>query len=141
MCLAGQLGTVVMVFGVIQPLNAVFRPAPGPSITRRMWEFMHWFIGQLALLLGAINVFLGIQVLYEVQGIDRTTYIGLFAGLLCIVVLIKDSVTRRGVENLKQTAQQQSYELGPTFKGNFAPQPISTNLSRKVGHSQAEYDC
>lgn len=65
----GSLGMVVMSLGLLQPLNAFFRPHPskpedsaGMKTKRRGWEILHKGSGYLAVLLGLITVGLGIGI-------------------------------------------------------------------------------
>ena len=61
------LGLAVFIIGCLQPLNACIRPHPAPhgaapAFARRAWEFVHKNTGRSLLILGAANVFLGIQL-------------------------------------------------------------------------------
>lgn len=60
----GGLGLVIMIIGLTQPLNALFRPHPTDengikSKGRFIWEIFHKNAGRLALLLALINITLG----------------------------------------------------------------------------------
>jgi len=61
------LGLVVVLLGTLQPLNAVFRPHPHKDNinksffnARTLWEYMHKGTGYFAVLLGIVNVIIGI---------------------------------------------------------------------------------
>lgn len=60
-----QVGLTVMILGVIQIAVAIFRPNPAnvgqnKSIVRVLWEFSHWWIGRLSLILAVVAIFLGL---------------------------------------------------------------------------------
>jgi hypothetical protein len=61
------LGLVVVLLGALQPLNAVFRPHPHKDNShknlfnaRTLWEYMHKGTGYFAVVLGIVNVVIGI---------------------------------------------------------------------------------
>ncbi|ESO95345.1 hypothetical protein LOTGIDRAFT_232041 [Lottia gigantea] len=59
------IGVVVMVLGILQPINALIRPNKQQpdetkSFRRRFWEFFHHFGGRLALVLALVNISLGV---------------------------------------------------------------------------------
>ena len=54
------IGIFVMVLGMLQPLNAFFRPHPSPmTMHRKMWNILHWTSGWVATALGMINCIVG----------------------------------------------------------------------------------
>jgi len=88
------IGLVVVILGTLQPLNAFFRPhnpAPGePKPTSRfLWEILHKGSGYSAIVLGAVNIVLGI-LLVQAKSYDNAV-IGVsaaFAALGLIPVII-----------------------------------------------------
>eukprot|EP00192_Tetraselmis_astigmatica_P009918 CAMPEP_0117662012 /NCGR_PEP_ID=MMETSP0804-20121206/7835_1 /TAXON_ID=1074897 /ORGANISM="Tetraselmis astigmatica, Strain CCMP880" /LENGTH=823 /DNA_ID=CAMNT_0005468901 /DNA_START=836 /DNA_END=3307 /DNA_ORIENTATION=- len=52
------IGLMVMVVGMLQPLNALFRPHPGEP-NRKYWNILHIGLGRLAVMLGIANCFIG----------------------------------------------------------------------------------
>ncbi|GBG27473.1 Cytochrome b561 and DOMON domain-containing protein At3g61750 [Hondaea fermentalgiana] len=60
------IGVVVMGLGLLQPLNALCRPHKTDPTTglastgRKIWELAHKNMGRLALVLGFVNIFIGI---------------------------------------------------------------------------------
>ncbi|XP_061178641.1 kelch domain-containing protein 10-like [Saccostrea echinata] len=63
----GIIGLVVVILGILQPINAVFRPLlPKPycrkSFRRILWEFIHHFGGTSGILLALANISLGVFV-------------------------------------------------------------------------------
>jgi FtsH-binding integral membrane protein len=62
------LGLAVMVLGSLQMSIAMFRPEPTkkgekPTIWRRLFEFQHWYVGRVALILAVITIFFGLQAI------------------------------------------------------------------------------
>jgi len=88
----GFLGVLTFVLGVLQPLNALVRPA-GPTsktadktVMRMMWEILHKSVGYLALLLGLITILTGSILITEQAGEDAgsvATAVG-----ICMVLLV-----------------------------------------------------
>lgn len=64
----GLLGTIVMILGTLQPINAYFRPhlpeneEETPSRERRMWEIAHKSTGYIAVVAGIVNCFIGMAL-------------------------------------------------------------------------------
>lgn len=64
------LGMITMVIGLLQPLNAIFRPHPpkeGEEATnlRRLWEICHKWLGWTGILLGLITVGMGTTLILD----------------------------------------------------------------------------
>ena len=57
------IGIIVMLIGIQQPINGIFRPhiTPGkkPTIKRLIWSYFHIYAGRIALLLALLNITLG----------------------------------------------------------------------------------
>lgn len=57
------IGIIVMLIGIQQPINGIFRPhiTPGkkPTIRRLIWSYFHIYAGRIALLLALLNITLG----------------------------------------------------------------------------------
>ena len=62
-----QLGWVVMVLGLLQPLNGVRRPKKGAPL-RLVWEAAHKGLGWLAIVLAAPTIALGIRLFDHLSG-------------------------------------------------------------------------
>jgi len=57
------LGTIVVSFCTLQPLNAVIRPHPDPKTRlRHVWEYWHKWGGRAVLVLAIVTAVLGIQL-------------------------------------------------------------------------------
>ena len=59
----GAMGLIVMILGLLQPLNAFFRPHNQPgeekSKHRQYWEYVHKGSGYFAIVLAVPTIFLG----------------------------------------------------------------------------------
>lgn len=55
----GSLGLIVMTLGVLQPINAYFRPHEKGTVKRQRWEYLHKGSGYAAVCLGPITVIIG----------------------------------------------------------------------------------
>jgi hypothetical protein len=104
-----QLGLTVMILGIIQIAVAIFRPNPASvgqnkSIIRVLWEFSHWWIGRLALLLAVATIFLGLNQIQAPMSytIAWAVLVGLSASLIaCLELYRKFAIDR----------PQQAYEF------------------------------
>lgn len=66
--LHGGLGMFVMVLGLMQPINAFFRPHPEPRTTKRIaWEIIHKSSGYIAVVVAVVTICLGTTLLPQVQ--------------------------------------------------------------------------
>ena len=97
-----QLGLVVVVIGSLQPVNAVLRhlscighPSTdgGKSVGRRAWEWGHKGLGYGAVVLGAVNVVVGVvyagQLLYTPSLVNAATALAVVClGLVGIALLV-----------------------------------------------------
>jgi len=85
----GIMGMVTMVMGLLQPLNAFFRPhnpedGENKSSTRLIWEIYHRGAGWATVLLAAGTVFLGTTILPK----NNDSKAFLFAYLGCLAILL-----------------------------------------------------
>jgi hypothetical protein len=58
------LGWGALVLAILQPVNALVRPAPGRGTRRRLWEALHKVTGAAAVALGIWNCHLGLALGY-----------------------------------------------------------------------------
>jgi len=75
----GIIGLIVMVLGLLQPMNAFVRPHPGYEHKwRKEWEMLHKFSGRGAVVLALVNCFLGLDrffaLLPTIGGIGSQAY-------------------------------------------------------------------
>ena len=118
------LGLTVMVFGWVQPFNALIRPhAPKEGEKRSMlrlgWEVLHKGLGYVALILAAVTIFLGLQLGKtfqpfsiengDGQNVDtwRNLYIGLLASVIAVwaAMLAYHFLRKRSLANKKGTSE------------------------------------
>ena len=76
----GWLGLVVMLLGLLQPVNGFLRPGKGAP-RRKLWQLLHKGSGWLALLLAGITIILGC-VKFDLQFGAHFAGTGLTIGLL-----------------------------------------------------------
>jgi len=95
----GKLGISIMFFAFLNPFMGLLmfffkKPAAGEQTTflRGCLELFHHFIGKLAMLLGAFNLFYGVYVLFFVNRCKDgswRTWVGVSAGLLMFWALLE----------------------------------------------------
>merc|ERR1712117_829713 len=109
------IGLLVVVIGTLQPLNAVFRPHP-PSdgeekaLARTIWEWIHKGLGWAAIVLGIVNIVLGMMLLIK-KDYDTTTI--LVAAVIAVVTLTALPVglicscgIKKGIPDLPKSPRQ-----------------------------------
>lgn len=87
-----QVGLTVMVLGIVQIAVAIFRPNPAnvgqnKSIIRVLWEFSHWWIGRLALILAVVAIFLGLTSIRAPIGFTIAWSVIVAISVLAVVCL------------------------------------------------------
>lgn len=121
------LGLTVMVFGWVQPFNALIRPhAPTEgekrSLLRLGWECLHKGLGYLAIILAVVTIFLGLQLgktfppfsdsKGDGQNVDtwRNLYIGLLVSVIAVwaAMLVYHFLRKRSLANKKGTSEHSS---------------------------------
>ena len=113
----GICGMVVMILGILQPLNALIRPhapkADEEKATKRfLWEIWHKTSGYTAVLLAVPTIVLGSKSLPNLE--DQTTVqigygVGCIGGLLVLVAyMFYDKKTFEAVEDKKATAREEA---------------------------------
>jgi len=55
-----QIGIAVIAIGFFQPVNAAFKPRPEAKL-RSVWTFIHVWVGRGVVVLGIVNVYLGMN--------------------------------------------------------------------------------
>ncbi|GMH36265.1 hypothetical protein BSKO_04133 [Bryopsis sp. KO-2023] len=96
-----QVGITAMVFGLIQPLNAVIRPKHGERF-REHWEWMHWTLGRAALILAVWNIFTGLDEYDFLQSVGSKKYhvaFGMWLMALFLAYLSAESRSQRIASN------------------------------------------
>jgi len=90
------IGMVVVAIGTLQPLNAIVRPHPpeggwpegGKPAARTAWEAVHKGLGWLAIILGMVNVILGVLLAQHLDFEAGPWVVGLVIGLIGIVAFV-----------------------------------------------------
>eukprot|EP00755_Sulcionema_specki_P036284 Sspe_Gene.22317::Locus_8464_Transcript_2_3_Confidence_0.333_Length_1630::g.22317::m.22317 len=82
----GAIGLVVTILGILQPVNAYFRPHKGDGTKRVVWEYLHKGAGRLALVLGLVNIVLGVVL------ITAPYPLFIFSTTWCCVVAVAQAV-------------------------------------------------
>ena len=102
------LGLAVFLLGALQALNAVLRPHPAKAGERKpclrvAWEVLHRSSGAALLVLGAVNVFLGL-LLYGTGGGLIAAYAIFIAFLVAVAVWreVVEATARKRVAGLTQ---------------------------------------
>jgi hypothetical protein len=86
------IGVVVMVLGLLQPINAALRPhPPGPgerkTCKRLAFEIIHRYSGRFALVLAAVNMFIGLRYIQAVPALHALYAFWVALVCSCFVVL------------------------------------------------------
>jgi uncharacterized membrane protein len=104
-----QIGLTVMILGIVQIVVAVFRPNPASvgqnkTIIRVLWEYSHWWIGRLALILAVANIFLGLATIKAPKAytIAYAVIVGISAAVIGVLELYRKFAIDR---------PQQAYEF------------------------------
>lgn len=87
----GAIGLVAMILAILQPLNAFFRPhkQKGQPLTRARiaWEYLHRWSGRISVLLGLINISLGMFFILAPRGVYITWFVLLALWVACNVIM------------------------------------------------------
>lgn len=99
----GALGLAVVLLGVLQPVNAAFRPNPHkPGGTRSpacfLWEVIHRIGGYGAVLGGAAAIFLGLARAGAAVGFSIAYGLAILAPLLLLPLLVGRDSEWRGCQ-------------------------------------------
>eukprot|EP00112_Aurelia_sp_Birch-Aquarium-sp1_P010575 Seg2253.7 transcript_id=Seg2253.7/GoldUCD/mRNA.D3Y31 product="Cytochrome b561 DM13 and DOMON domain-containing protein" protein_id=Seg2253.7/GoldUCD/D3Y31 len=100
----GVIGLDVMLAGLYQPLNAIFRPAEPKEgekkkLWRKIWEISHKFTGRTALLLGLINISLGMFLSLASKALWITWFA--YLGIIIIAYVIAEIWIRKKSKKMK----------------------------------------
>ena len=139
--LHGYLGLGVMVLGVLQPVNAYFRPHPPKaddvkSCGRLLWELLHKLSGWVALGFAIVTIFLGFPLYSRASGavmlssgVDQVEQIGyvvygcFLAGLVAWTILtLLRNTSASPSDNRKDPSGVRGVEL---VKGDMGHNPLS----------------
>ena len=89
----GIFGITTMSIGLLQPINAFFRPhlpkeGEKKSFSRKVWGIIHKGSGYMALILAVITIVLGTRLLPEPanQTVFQVVYVAMIVPLICLVL-------------------------------------------------------
>jgi hypothetical protein len=83
------IGIIILVFGALQIKAFLIRPVKTSKI-RRYWNWYHHNIGRAAVILGIVNIFIGLDIANESTGwsVGYGIFLALW-GLSCIILEVK----------------------------------------------------
>lgn len=118
----GTMGVIIMTIGLLQPINAFFRPhkdknAVRQTGARRAWEMLHKGGGYLALMLTVPTLAIGSTLI--MPGDARAFQIALGCGYLALIFVAGACIYSRGQPNTKQSTSG-VYEREPPHETNHA---------------------
>ncbi|KAH7651896.1 Cytochrome b561/ferric reductase transmembrane domain-containing protein [Dioscorea alata] len=82
-----RIGLALYVLIVIQPLVGFFRPQRGVKF-RRMWYFVHWFLGNGVCIVGITNIYIGLHAYHARTSKNVRLWTILFTVEVCIIAFI-----------------------------------------------------
>lgn len=88
------IGLIIMIIGLLQPLNAFIRPHPGEPY-RQIWSLFHKNLGRLALALALINITLGLYMALSSLVVYVLWYIFLSSFIVLYIVFEYTLQTRK----------------------------------------------
>lgn len=82
-----NIGITLFCFGTLQVFALLLRPNKDNKY-RMYWNFYHWGIGYLTIILSVINIFKGFDIL-DPEDKWKNAYIGIIVALGCIAVILE----------------------------------------------------
>eukprot|EP00056_Hartaetosiga_gracilis_P007795 m.112213 g.112213 ORF g.112213 m.112213 type:complete len:838 (+) comp12779_c1_seq2:605-3118(+) len=89
-----NFGIVIMCLTWMQAGFAFVRPKPKATTKRAAWELAHWLLGRVLIVLGILNLLVGVQLLHDVSGEDRRAWFVGFATAFLVVYIIAEFTTK-----------------------------------------------
>ena len=86
MRLHGPLGITIAVMAYCQVVLALIRPKPDAFLIRHYWNNQHFWTGRITVIFAFAQICLGIQLLKEAEGMNRTPWIAVLILLLILVI-------------------------------------------------------
>ncbi|MEW5303909.1 MAG: hypothetical protein WDW36_006556 [Sanguina aurantia] len=114
----GVIGIITFTLTLLQPLNAFLRPAHG-AYWRTPWEWFHKSSGRVAVLLGLVNVSLGVLLVVPPTGV----WIAWFAWLGVLVAIIAILELRHQLFPVAPTPTGKAAQLANINVGPCTPAP------------------
>lgn len=110
----GRVGMAVMILGFTQA-SAFLRPHPGAKF-RHEWEWLHWSVGRVALILGIYNIFTGLDRYDELNMVGNKFHVNYGMWLMSLFVVYLNLEAR--AQRIKGEKMQS--ELNVRLKGGDA---------------------
>jgi len=90
----GILGVVITSLSIAQVLSAIFRPHPptkghSKTLSRKLFELFHWWVGRSLLILAAVQIYSGIQLI----GYPIVLQYGIFVACIVAIVIVGEIVS------------------------------------------------
>ncbi|XP_064603060.1 uncharacterized protein LOC135468627 [Liolophura sinensis] len=133
----GILGLIVMILGILQPINAVLRPHKtvllvDESSARLIWRWIHHTNGRLALLLALVNITLGVflAVANIVIWALWITYLCLLFIIYFIVEILKRHQDRQQAKELFVKGNMDDLDQTRVGPSNYRVSPPMVEVSR-----------
>lgn len=103
----GILGMIVMILGILQPINAFVRPhnpeeGQSKSQLRRAWEILHKTSGYVAVLLAAFTIILGTFLLPSTA--DQITFQAVY-GVVVVILVVSIVLLAKEASDRRKTSQ------------------------------------
>jgi Eukaryotic cytochrome b561 len=97
----GDVGIAAVAFLFAQWLaGAILRPHQGTTFRRLAWEHAHAALGRCAIVLGVVNIFVGITIARDFHVITQTSYnvwVGLSAASLGFFWIVGEAVVKASI--------------------------------------------
>eukprot|EP01123_Difflugia_compressa_P009411 TRINITY_DN3114_c0_g1_i1.p1 TRINITY_DN3114_c0_g1~~TRINITY_DN3114_c0_g1_i1.p1 ORF type:complete len:702 (-),score=118.02 TRINITY_DN3114_c0_g1_i1:13-1986(-) len=94
----GQLGVAIMLLCLIQVVIAIFRPPKevnkDPSKKRKVFDYFHWWVGRVLVVLGLFNCFGGIM---QLEGMWMSGGLMVMGGVVVVYVVVFVALEVRAV--------------------------------------------
>ena len=94
------MGIIVMTLGLLQPINAYFRPHKdktlGPTSARKKWEWLHKGSGWFAIILAVPTIVLGTTL---AGGTRTTSFLIAYCVLAIVATLLLFVFRRKSIED------------------------------------------
>jgi hypothetical protein len=151
------IGLVVMIIGILQPLNAIFRPHPPKdrhdqsgrfvgttekTMGRAVWEFTHKGLGRFAIVAGMANVWGGLQIIDKdsfTALLGNTFQTGLsyffFIAVICAFAFVFFQRGRKagGYKSVGEAVAASAYEMGSIKEESESNRRVSLASQQVAG--------
>eukprot|EP00210_Caulerpa_lentillifera_P002713 g2593.t1 len=106
-----QVGLVIMILGIFQPLNALVRPKHG-SFLRVPWQWLHMCIGRCAVILAMYNIYTGLDAYEVLRQVGSKKWHFRF-GMWLIAIVLTYLVLESRASGIRSRKKQEEKEIQP----------------------------